>query len=96
MVTCDNPNFESERNSIIPGSPDISVSIGYVTSFSISSGARAGTSVLSCTWMFVMSGTASIGSRNADQTPTPMRMTVPRKTAARWRMESSRSRLSMA
>jgi hypothetical protein len=37
------PNLESERNSVRPGTPAISFSMGKVTSFSISSGASAGT-----------------------------------------------------
>src|ERR1043165_9346283 len=89
MRTCDRPNFESERSSIMPGSPAIWLSMGRVTSFSISSGASAGTAVLTSTCGFVMSGTESIGSRSADQMPMPTRTSVASNTTARWRSESS-------
>ncbi len=94
-VTCDKPKRDSERNSVKPAMPPISVSMGNVTSFSISSGASAGTCVLICTWTLVMSGTASIGSRNADHTPMPTRMNVAKNTNARWRTENSSKRASM-
>src|SRR5262245_4294976 len=69
--------------------------MGNVTSFSISSGASAGTCVLTCTWTLVMSGTASMGSRSADQTPMPTRTSVASATNVRWRTENSRRRLSI-
>src|SRR5437867_6658506 len=88
-VTCDRPNLESERISVMPGTPASSVSRGNVTSFSISSGASAGTSVFTWTWTLVMSGTASIGSRAADHRPTAERATAAKRTKARCRSEAS-------
>ena len=49
--------------------PASAVSIGNVTCFSTSTGEKAGQTVLICTWLFVMSGTASIGSRRSDSAP---------------------------
>ncbi len=43
--------------------PASAVSIGKATCFSISSGDSAGAAMFTCTWLLVMSGTASIGSR---------------------------------
>src|SRR6266516_7583621 len=88
-VTCDRPNLESERISVMPGTPASSVSRGNVTSFSISSGASAGTSVLTWTCTLVMSGTASIGRRAADQSPTSNSPTAAKRTKARCRSEAS-------
>ena len=50
--------------------PASAVSTGNVTCFSTSVGDSAGASVLICTWLFVISGTASIGSLVSDQIPT--------------------------
>ena len=95
IVTCDSPNFDSERNSTMSGRPAISLSMGKVTSFSTSSGASAGTPVLICTCGFVMSGTASMGNRSAAHPPTPMRISVASSTAARCRMTVSMRRCSI-
>src|SRR6266516_1428499 len=95
-VTCERPNFVSERISRIPGRPAISISIGRVTSFSDSSAASAGTSVLICTWTPVMSGTASIGKFSADHKPPASSATAANRTIARWRRENSRMRSIMA
>jgi len=94
-VTCDNPKREMERNSSSPGSPAIAVSMGKVISFSISSAASASTVVLIWTWTLVISGTASIGSREADQAPSAMRAAVAVRMNVRWRSENSRMRLIM-
>ena len=75
-----------------PGMPVISFSMGKVTSVSISSGASAGTAVLICTCGFVMSGTASIGSRSADQTPAAISASAPITTKTRWWRETSKTR----
>src|SRR5882724_764596 len=91
-VICDNPNLLRDRTSVMPGTPDSSVSNGNVTSFSISSGASAGTSVFTCTWMFVMSGTASIGSRTADHTPPNIDPAVASRMNSRCRSENSMTR----
>src|SRR5688572_32597515 len=89
MRICERPNLESERSSIMPCRPAIWLSSGSVTSFSISSGASAGTAVLTSTCGLVMSGTASIGSRSADHTPTTMSTSVASSTIARWRSDAS-------
>ena len=89
-MTCDSPNFVNERISSIPGNPAISISIGRVTSFSDSSAASAGTSVLICTCTPVMSGTASIGKCVADQSPTPTKAIAANKIMPRCRRENSR------
>src|SRR5437867_4174943 len=95
-VTCERPNFVSERISSIPGRPAISISIGRVTSFSDSSAARADTLVLICTCTPVISGTASIGKFSADHKPPASTATAPSITNARWRRENSRMRGIMA
>ena len=95
IVTCDNPNLESDRSSTISGSPAISLSIGKVTSFSTSSGANAGTPVLICTCGLVISGTASMGRRSAAHTPMAATTSVASSTAARCRITISRRRDNM-
>jgi hypothetical protein len=62
-VICENPFRDSERVDCSPGMPDSAVSTTNVTCFSISTGDNAGNETLTCTWLFVMSGTASIGRR---------------------------------
>src|SRR5882672_12916110 len=91
-VICDRPNLLRDRTSVMPGTPDNSVSSGNVTSFSISSGARAGTSVFTCTWILVMSGTASIGNRTADLMPPNTNAAVASRTNSRCRSENSMTR----
>jgi hypothetical protein len=49
--------------------PANAVSMGKVTVFSISKGESEATVVLICTWLLVMSGTASIGSSCSDRAP---------------------------
>src|SRR5262249_20081161 len=73
----------------------ISRSIGCVTSFSDSSAASAATSVLICTWIPVMSGTASTGKCSADHKPAPSSPSAPRKTKASCPNENSSMRLIM-
>ncbi len=68
-VTWEKPLRDSDRVYSSPGMPASAVSIGKVTCFSMSIGESAGATVLICTWLLVMSGTASIGSRASDQTP---------------------------
>ena len=69
-VTWEKPLRENERVYSRPGVPASAVSIGNVTCFSISTGDSAGATALICTWLLVMSGTASIGSLLSDQTPS--------------------------
>jgi hypothetical protein len=82
-VTCDRPNFESDRTSSTSGRPAMAISTGSVIWRSTSMGESAGAFVLICTCTLVTSGTASIGSRSADQTPTPIRMAVSDRTRSR-------------
>ena len=96
IVTWERPYLESDRIWVMPGSPASSVSMGKVTSFSISSGASAGTSVLTCTWTLVMSGTASTGRRMADQRPTPIRIRVANRTRVRCLSAAVTSQLIIA
>ena len=53
---------EVDRELSKPGMPAIAVSTGNVTKRSMSSGPSSGATVLICTCLLVMSGTASIGS----------------------------------
>jgi hypothetical protein len=62
-VTWLKPLREKDRTLSTPSSPDNAVSIGNVTRFSISTGPRAGTTVLICTCLLVMSGVTSMGRR---------------------------------
>lgn len=87
-VICESPKREMERISTRSCNPCITVSMGKVICFSISSAASAETLVLICTWAFVMSGTASIGNRSADQTPADARAMIPSSTNMRWRREN--------
>ncbi len=96
MVICESPNLDSERSSIMPGRPANSISTGMVTRVSISSGARAGTSVLIWICGFVMSGTASTGRRDAAHSPTPIRMSEQQTISPRLRSEKSMSRSSIS
>ena len=61
IVTTDNPNFEIDRISFTPGKFPISNSIGNVMNCSISSVARFREVVMTCTWLFVISGTVPNG-----------------------------------
>ena len=72
-VTWEKPLRDSERVYSSPGVPASAVSMRKVTCFSISTGESAGATVLICTWLLVMSGTASIGMRASDQTPSARR-----------------------
>src|SRR5690625_3778697 len=83
-VTCERPNLLSERISSSSGSPNMASSTGSVICRSTSSGLSAGASVLIWTCTFVTSGTASIGRRSIDQTPTPMSSPVSARTSKRF------------
>src|SRR4029079_6456382 len=87
IVTTDRPYFEIDRTSSTFGMPDIARSTGTLTYCSTSTDESAGAAVITCTWMFVMSGTASIGSCTADRTPTATSSPVSSSTIARWRRE---------
>jgi hypothetical protein len=63
------PNRDSERTSTRSGKPEIPCSTRAVIWRSISSGASAGATVLTCTCTGVVSGKASIGRRAYAMTP---------------------------
>lgn len=75
--------------------PLIAVSIGNVIRCSTSTGDRADTAVLICTWTFVMSGIASIGKRPKFTTPSRITARTPRTTSPRWAMENRIRRSNM-
>jgi len=58
----------------------------------MSPGESAGATVLICTWLLVMSGTASIGSLVIDQPPKAAAAAVSSTTSQRWRIEKERTR----
>src|SRR5215212_4890440 len=89
-VTWAKPLREKERVSSRPGMPASTVSIGKVTCFSTSIGVSAGAMALTWTCTLVTSGTASIGRRSADQTPTTAAARVTRTTSQRRRTEKAR------
>ena len=82
-VTTDSPYLEMDRTSSTLGIPDIARSTGTVTYCSTSTGDSAGAAVITWTWTFVMSGTASIGRFTAECTPTITRSAVAISTSAR-------------
>ena len=88
-VTCEKPLRENER---VYSSRDAGERVldRNVTCFSISTGERAGAMVLICTWLLVMSGTASIGSLVIDQTPSAQATAVNSTMNQRLRIERSR------
>jgi hypothetical protein len=61
---------------------------GNVTCFSTSTGESSGTTVLIWTWLFVMSGTASIGSFASENPPITAATSVNRTTNFRRSIES--------
>lgn len=63
-VTTDNPKRDTERISSTCMMLLIATSIGTVISCSTSWGASVGETVTICTWLLVMSGTASTGNVN--------------------------------
>src|SRR6266851_2006739 len=74
-----------ERRSARPGIPPSERSTGKVTYCSTSNGERAGAGVMICTWTFVTSGTASMGSFAAAIAPATARSPVPTSTRRRLR-----------
>jgi hypothetical protein len=83
-VTCESPNFDTERRSVDLRQAAHRALYGYVTKRSTSSGPSAGAVVRICTWTFVMSGTASIGRRRAAWTPATARTAVRARTRKRF------------
>ncbi len=78
------PYFESERISVVFGIPAMARSTGVVTYCSTSTGESAGAEVITCTWTFVMSGTASIDSVLAARSPSSAQSSVASKTTGRF------------
>ena len=62
MVTTDKPKREKLRISSNPGILLLACSIGKVINRSISVAPKDGAEVITCTWLSVISGTASIGN----------------------------------
>ena len=69
MVTTLSPKRLNERISSIPGVVAIDCSTGNVTKRSMSSAPDEGETVTICTWLLVMSGTASIGNLEREKSP---------------------------
>ena len=61
MVTTERPKRENERTSCTSGMVAMACSMGNVTSRSTSGAPSEGVWVMTCTWLLVMSGTASMG-----------------------------------
>ena len=70
------PNLENERISIRSGRLAIALSTGDVMNCSTSCAAKVGALVITCTWLLVTSGNASIGSFDALHTPQIMSANV--------------------
>src|SRR5215831_6979468 len=82
-VTTESPYFDSDRISLTLGVPESARSTGTVTYCSTSTGDSAGDEVMTCTWMLVTSGTASMGSSKEDLIPTATKTMVAATTMAR-------------
>ena len=80
MVTTESPKRETERSSITSGRLAIANSTGYVTNCSISSVPRLGATVITCTWLFVISGTEPRLIVAIDQIPVPRSATINNPT----------------
>src|SRR5215212_1987470 len=76
IVTSDNPKRENERMSSMFGMLAIVCSTGNVISRSTSWAANVGVTVITITWLSVMSGTASIGSFVIEYEPQIIRANV--------------------
>src|SRR5690606_26278490 len=81
-VITESPKREMLRVSSMPGTLAMASSMGNVTSCSTSCPASVGQPVMICTWLLVMSGTASMGSFDALQTPHTISSRVIRPTMA--------------
>src|SRR6187401_3481894 len=82
-VTTDRPYFDTERISVLRGTPASARSTGTVTYCSTSTGESAGAAVITCTCTLVMSGTASMGSRTAEVTPSAINSRQATSTTGR-------------
>jgi hypothetical protein len=69
MVTMLSPKRLMERISTRSGKLAMARSMGAVTNCSTSCAASVGVVVITCTWLLVMSGTASIGSCVSEYAP---------------------------
>src|SRR5579859_1537693 len=72
MVTRLRPKREKLRCSTIPGTLRVACSTGTVIKRSTSGAPRLGEEVMTSTWLFVISGTASMGNRVTEYAPQPM------------------------
>src|SRR4051812_10842781 len=86
-VTTEMPYFEIERICVVLGMPAMARSMGTVTYCSISTGERAGAEVMTCTWIFVTSGTASMESVRAAFSPSRANSKVATRTSGRFRKD---------
>src|SRR5690606_35021938 len=72
----DRPNLEMDRISTIPGILATACSIGKVISLSTSGAACVGDTVMTCTWLLVISGRAYRGSLVTSIVPHPTSASV--------------------
>jgi hypothetical protein len=94
-VTCAKPLRDRDRVDCRPGIPASAFSMGQVISCSTSPGASDGASALICTWLLVMSGTASIGSFLSEYRPTAAAIAVSSTMSQRFLIEKRSSGSSM-
>jgi hypothetical protein len=62
MLTTDKPNREIDLISLIPGILEVACSIGKLINLSTSKDPKVDETVITCTWLEVISGSASTGS----------------------------------
>jgi len=86
-VTCESPNLEIERTPASRGSPETATSTCWVIWLSTSSGESDGAAVLTCTCTGVVSGKASMGSRERECSPHTTNANDPSMTRRRWRKD---------
>ena len=88
-VMTERPKREILRVSSSPGISAMACSIGKVTSCSTSCEAKVGVEVMICTWLLVISGTASMGSLVALHTPQKISIRVMNPTNSLFLMLNS-------
>src|SRR5688572_2800466 len=82
-VTTDRPYLDVERTSVVLGMPAMARSTGTVTYCSTSAGDSAGADVMTCTCTLVTSGTASMGSCDAERRPSSVSSSAASTTTGR-------------
>jgi hypothetical protein len=87
-VTTDSPNLEIDLSSIISGILATAISIGEVIKLSTSYTARDGAIEMTCTWLLVISGIASIGEWNREYMPHPINAAMNRHIMNSFFMEN--------